>query len=145
MKPLELYDLRYLAAAQGWLELGNHLEADEELENITAEQRAHPAVLEIPWKIYAKAGKWEGALDIASALVQLVPESALGWVHRSFSLHELKRAEEARDNLLRVVDKFPVSATMRYNLACYECQLGNLERAKQLWVPENPSPQKMQF
>jgi predicted Zn-dependent protease len=91
MKPLELHDLRYLAAAQGWLELGNHLEADEELENITAEQRAHPAVLEIRWQIYAKAGKWEGALDIASALVQLVPESALGWVHRSFGLHELNR------------------------------------------------------
>lgn len=130
MKPLELHDLRYLAAAQGWLELGNHLEADEELENITAEQRAHPAVLEIRWQIYAKAGKWEGALDIASALVQLVPESALGCVHRSFSLHELKRSAEARDNLLRVVDKFPVSATIRYNLACYECQLGRLERSK---------------
>jgi len=130
MKPLELHDLRYLAAAQGWLELGNHLEADEELENITAEQRAHPAVLEIRWQIYAKAGKWEGALDIASALVQLVPESALGWVHRSYAFHELKRTEEARDNLLRVVDKFPEDPIMRYNLACYECQLGRLEQAK---------------
>ena len=136
MKPLELHDLRYLAAAQGWLELGNHLEADEELENITAEQRAHPAVLEIRWQIYAKAGKWEGALDIASALVQLVPESALGCVHRSFSLHELKRTEEARDNLLRVVDKFSKDATMRYNLACYECQLGRLDQAR-AWLEKS--------
>jgi predicted Zn-dependent protease len=136
MKPLEPHDLRYLAAAQGWLELGNHLEADEKLENITAEQRAHPAVLEIRWQIYAKAGKWEGALDIASALVQLVPESALGWVHRSFSLHELKRAEEARDNLLRVVDKFPKDATMRYNLACYKCQLGRLDQAR-AWLEKS--------
>ena len=31
----------------------------------------------------------------------------LGWVHRSYALHELKRTAEARDNLLRVVDKFP--------------------------------------
>ena len=38
-----------------------------------------------------------------------------------------------RDNLLRVVDKFPISATMRYNLGCYECQLGNLDRAKR-WL-----------
>jgi hypothetical protein len=33
-------------------------------------------------------------------------------------------------NLLRVVESFSANATMRYNLACYECQLGNLERAK---------------
>jgi hypothetical protein len=27
MKPLELHDQRHLEAAQGWFELGNHLEA----------------------------------------------------------------------------------------------------------------------
>jgi len=45
----------------------------------------------------------------------------------------LKRTGEARDNLLRVVEKFQLSATMRYNLACYECQLGRLEQAK-MWL-----------
>jgi len=44
-------DLRHLQAAQGWLELGNHLEANEELENITAKHRAHPAVLELRWQM----------------------------------------------------------------------------------------------
>jgi len=130
MKQLGISDQRHLKAAQGWFELGDHLEANEELEQITAEHRAHSAVLEMRWQIYAKAKKWEAALDIASALVQMVPELALGWVHRSFSLHELKRTEEARDNLLRVVDKFPEDPIMRYNLACYECQLGRLEQAK---------------
>ena len=28
------------------------------------------------------------------------------------------------------MDKFPISATMRYNLACYECQLDHLDQAK---------------
>jgi tetratricopeptide (TPR) repeat protein len=127
---LTLQDQKHLLAAQGWLELGNHLEANEELEQITAENRAHPAVLEVRWQIYAKAKNWDAALDIASALIRLAPEHALGWVHRSFCLHELKRTEEARDNLLRVVEKFPEDAIMRYNLACYECQLGRLEQAK---------------
>lgn len=35
--------------------------------------------------------------------------------------------------MLAVVDKFPSSATMRYNLACYECQLGRVEQAK-VWL-----------
>jgi regulator of sirC expression with transglutaminase-like and TPR domain len=121
MKPLPLEDQRYLEAAQGWFELGNHLEANEELENITVENRAHPAVLEVRWPIYAKAKKWKGALHIASALAQMVPEEPLSWVDRSYCLRELKRTEEARANLLRVVDKFPEDPIMRYNLACCEC------------------------
>jgi hypothetical protein len=29
-----------------------------------------------------------------------------------------------------VIDKFSTNATMRYNLACYECQLGDLDQAR---------------
>jgi tetratricopeptide (TPR) repeat protein len=120
----------HLQAAQGWLELGNHVEAEAELDNITASLRAHPVVLRVRWEVYAAVKKWEAALDIAAAVIQLDPDGPLGWVYRSYALHELKRTAEARDNLLRVVDRFPASATIRYNLACYECQLGRLEQAK---------------
>ena len=82
------------------------------------------------WEIYAAANKWEAALDIASALTQLMPDHSLGWVHSSYALHELNRTVEARDNLLPVVEKFPDEPILRYNLACYECRLGNLEQAK---------------
>ena len=74
-------------------------------------------------------------MDIAAALIRLEPEDPLGWIQCSYALHELKRTAEARDNLLRVVDKFPISPTVRYNLACYECQLGRLELAKK-WLEE---------
>jgi tetratricopeptide (TPR) repeat protein len=133
VKPLEPPDTHHLQAAQGWLELGNHIEAIEELENIAPQLRAHPEALKVRWEIYAAAKKWEAAIDIAAAIVQLDPDDLAGWIHWSYALHELKRTAEARDNLLRVVEKFPISATMRYNLACYECQLGRLERAKE-WL-----------
>jgi len=32
--------------------------------------------------------------------------------------------------LLPVVDKFPKEHIIRYNLACYACQLGNLKEAR---------------
>src|ERR1035437_3751308 len=99
MKALQPPDTLHLLAAQGWLELGNHIEANEELENITASLRAHPDVLKVRWEIYAAAKKWEAALDIAAAIAQLDPDDPLGWVHRSYALHELKRTAEARDNL----------------------------------------------
>ena len=46
MKGLEPPDSIHLQAAQGWLELGNHLEADKELDEIAPQLRTHPDVLE---------------------------------------------------------------------------------------------------
>jgi tetratricopeptide (TPR) repeat protein len=130
MKPLKPPDSFHVQSAQGWLELGNAVEANEELGKIAPELRSHPDVLKVRWEAYAAARKWEAALEVAAALIQHDPEDPLGWVHRSYCLHELKRTTEARDNLLRVVTRFPLSATMRYNLACYECQLGRLAQAR---------------
>jgi hypothetical protein len=44
---LGLSDQRQLEAAEGWLELGNWYEANEELERISPEKRAHPFVLRV--------------------------------------------------------------------------------------------------
>jgi hypothetical protein len=41
MKSLEHPDSLHLRAAQGWLELGDHLEANEELERISPPLRVH--------------------------------------------------------------------------------------------------------
>ena len=130
MKNLEPPDSFHLQAAQGWLELGNQAEANQELQKIAPEFRMHPGVLKVGWDIHAAGRNWPAALEVAAALIQNDPEDPLGWVHRSYCLHELKQTVEARDGLLSVVGKFPLSATMRYNLACYECQLGRLEQAR---------------
>jgi len=130
MKELSAPDLHHLRAAEGWLELGNQIEAFDELERISPQLRVHPDVLELRWQIYAKEKKWEACVDIARAIAKLAPSRPNGWIHLAFSLHELKRTKEAKEVLLPVVDKFPEEPTMRYNLACYECQLGNLEGAK---------------
>jgi tetratricopeptide (TPR) repeat protein len=130
MKPLDWPDAHFLSAAEGWIELGNHHEAFEELECITPQLRAHPDVLKLRWEIYAKAKHWFAAMNVASGLVSLLPNEVEGWIHRSFALHELKRTAEARDLLQPAVAKFPKDATIPYNLACYETQLGNLAQGK---------------
>jgi predicted Zn-dependent protease len=130
MKQLDLQDQRHLEAAQGWFELGNCIEATEELEQITPEMRGHPSVLEVRWQIYAEARKWEYAAEIAKAISEFAPESPFGFVHLAYSLHELNRIQEAWNVLLPVVDRFPKEHIIRYNLACYACQLGNLNEAR---------------
>jgi predicted Zn-dependent protease len=126
---VDLNDRRYLDAAAGWLGLGDWKQANEELENISAPNRAHPDALRLRYVVYCKALKWDGALDIARALAKLVPSKSFGWIETAHLLHKLKRTVEARDTLLPQVDRFPEEWLIRYNLACYECQLGNLKAA----------------
>jgi len=126
MKPLEHPNSFYLIAAEGWLELGDHLEANEELERISAELRGHPDVLQVRWRVFAAARKWGAAAEIAQGICQLAPDEPFGWIHLSYSLHETK---EALDTLLHVADWFPNNWLIAYNLACYQTQLGDLEEA----------------
>jgi hypothetical protein len=123
-------DSHHLRAAQGWLELGNHAEANEEIQNISAKFRAHPDVLEIQWQIYAHARKWDACVDIGNALMTADPGRSSGWIHHSFALHVLKRTEEAYMHLATVADDFPENWTIPYNLACYCAQLGRCNEAK---------------
>jgi hypothetical protein len=53
MKPLGPPDRLHLETAQGWLELGNHGEATEELARIAPQMRAHPEVLKMRYEICA--------------------------------------------------------------------------------------------
>ena len=117
----------HVNAAEGWLELGNQVEADGELDQVPAELRVHPDVLELRWKIYAMAKKWEACVDIGHALVKMAPARPDSWIHRSYALHALKRTEEASDLLLPAADLFPGHWLIAYNLACYACCLGNQE------------------
>lgn len=122
-------DSHYFSSAVGWLELGNCSEALDDLERISPTKLAQPEVLEVKWSIYAKAHHWEKCVDVAKDLTNVAPKKALGWIHLSFALHELKRTKEAHGNLAAILDRFPNDWLMRYNLACYACQLGDLQEA----------------
>jgi uncharacterized protein HemY len=73
MKPLQPPDSVHLLAAQGWVELGNDVEANAELEKIAPQSRAHPDGLEVRWAIYANEKDWEACMDIAEAIIKLAP------------------------------------------------------------------------
>jgi tetratricopeptide (TPR) repeat protein len=124
MQPFEPPDSFHFKAAQGWLELGNHLEANEELEQIGPELRGHPDVLQLRWQVYSRAKKWEACLEIANAIIKLAPQHAEGWIQLSCALHGLKRTQDAFDNLMTLVEKFPDVWRIPYNLSCYCAQLG---------------------
>ena len=123
-------DELHFQAANGWLELGSWLEANEELENITPQMRVHPDVLALRCEIYGRAEKWHACVDIAETFVNFKPSRAEGWIHRSYALHALLHTQEAFDKLVPAAKQFPNVWTIPYNLACYCAQLGRFDEAK---------------
>jgi Flp pilus assembly protein TadD len=127
---LDYPDLHHARAAQGWLELDQSSEADLELACISPAGRARPEVLDLRWRIEVARQDWVAATDTASRVVEIAPWLVSGWIHRSYSLHELHRTREAWDLLLPAADRFPTNSIVPYNLACYACQLGDLASAR---------------
>ena len=131
VEPLEPPDVHYLRAAIGWLQLGNHIEADAELEGINPKLRVHPDVLQVRWQIYAKAKKWDACVAIARTVVELDPDRASGWMDLAYSLRRVVDAglSAACEALLVAAEKFPTEPLILYNLSCYACQMGRMEDA----------------
>ncbi len=123
-------DTHHLSAAEGWLELGDHREALNELNLVSSAEQGSVEVLGLRWSISAQLKQWEACVVVAERIIELAPKNEFGWIHRSYALHELKRTSEARDLLQPASKRFPKNETIPYNLACYECQLGNLDEAR---------------
>jgi tetratricopeptide (TPR) repeat protein len=130
---MEPPDIHYLHAAEGWLGLGNLEEAQREFDKIRTEYHRDAEVLNVAWQIEAKRKQWETCVRLAELLIEAAPDHSAGWIHRSYSLHELRLTQAAWDKLLPVVDRFPNESIIRYNLACYACQLGQIETARE-WL-----------
>jgi tetratricopeptide (TPR) repeat protein len=128
---LEPPDTYHLRAAEGWLELGNTLEAGEEIARITPARLDHPDVLEMRWEICAVGRRWEPALEIAQRLVEIAPERSSGWLHRAYAMRRAPGGglQKAWDALRPAFEKFSKVSLISFNLACYAAQLGRLDDA----------------
>ena len=135
MQSLGPPDTHFLSAAVGWWELGNVTEAKAELDRIAPLLRDHPDVLEVRWLIHAQDKNWEEGFTVAEKLVEVAPERSSGWLHRAYALRRVRRGglQAASDVLLPAFERFPEEPIIPYNLACYACQLGRLEQARQ-WL-----------
>ena len=126
-------DTIYLEAAAGWIELEDYDSANEELENIRADWREHPDILDLRCLIYAHYKQWDACLDIASAIVKLVPDRVWGWVHKAYAQRRATGGsiDKAKPVLEEAAKLFPDHDMIQYNLACYNAQLGHLDAAQE--------------
>jgi hypothetical protein len=128
--PLLPDDQRHLTAAEGYAELGMFLDANAELEAIDAEVRHVPEVLTVRLEIYRGLEKWELMRTVAARLTAHDPEDADWAISLAYATRRAQSIEAAKLILLEAVERLPDEPILHFNLACYECQLGELEVAK---------------
>jgi len=122
-------DRKHLEAAEAWLHLGNHVEAEGELESIAADLSADPEVLSVRWEICAAAKRWDAALKVALTIVATNPKRTKNWLRKSQSLRELRRFIEARANIRLARESNDWAVDDLYDLASEAAHLDDPEEA----------------
>ena len=135
MQGLEPSDIHRLNAALGWLGLNAPADARAELTAIAPAQQSHPALLEVRWLICAHEQNWPDALAVARAELAAAPDDSSGWLHQAYALRRTTGGglPQAKEALLPAAEKFPAEPVIAFNLACYACQLSQLDEARE-WL-----------
>jgi len=121
---------RIILSAQGYFELEMNKEAIAELDKLPLADQLRPDVLEMRVLILMKDQRWREALSASEKLCAVAPQIPIGFIHAAYCLHEMGQTREAKELLLEGPASLVNDATYHYNLACYECALGNLEAAR---------------
>lgn len=105
-------------------------DANEELERIDPFNRAVPEVLAVRIAIYHGLQKWELMRGIAKRLADFQPDDVQWTISLAYATRRAQSIEAAKEILLNAESRFPKEAIIFYNLAYYECQLGEIENTK---------------
>ena len=106
------------------------LEADTELDKIDPFNRAAPEVLALRIAIYRGLEKWELMQELAKRLAEFEPDDIQWTISLAYATRRVDSIQAAKEILLNAEPKFPKDAAIKYNLACYLCQIGDLQNAK---------------
>ncbi len=121
---------RHLQAAQGFLELGLPIDANEEIESIEPELKTLSEVLAVRLEIYRALGHWGLMETVARQLCRQQPDDPRWFIALGFATRRAIGLQEALTVLATVANRFPACGTILYNLACYAAQLGHLNVAR---------------
>ncbi|MES2596102.1 MAG: hypothetical protein V4662_12235 [Verrucomicrobiota bacterium] len=122
---------RRILAAQGYVELGLHEEAQVELSALPLDIRERVDVIELTVLCHMHHQHWVEGLALAQKLCRMEPDQPGGFIHAAFCLHELGRTIEALDVLARGPAALRTKPVYYYNLGCYLARLGEEEKALQ--------------
>ncbi len=117
--------------ASGYVALGLLDHASDELEAVDFRDRFSIDVMTARLELHMAAEQWDIVANFARRLVDLDPDDVDAWIALGCAVRRTEGLPAARDVLLKIE---PVHgdkrAVIHFNLACYNCLLGDITTAK---------------
>jgi len=117
--------------ALGYVALGLTDLAAEELEAVPGDDRRSLPVRLARIELYMEAKDWKQLVAVGKEVARADPSQERAWIGWAYGLRSLEQVADAR-GVLQVAERYHGKrcALLHYNLACYECLLGDLTAAR---------------
>lgn len=121
---------RHLQDAQSCLESGQHEKAWDELEKIPADLRESEEVTLLQLAVQIAMENWKAAAKIARQAVKIHSDCSDIYIAGAYALRRTRNVRAARRFLTEGQLTMEENGLYWFDLACYNCQLGEIDRAK---------------
>ena len=127
---LDAPDELHLRAAVAYIELGMFDEAQAEMEKIDPFCRLLPELLAARIPLYRVSERWDLMAIVAKKLTEWNPEEPGNFVDWADATRRTESIHAAHAILTRAASLHPTDPTIQFYLACYEAQMGSLDRGE---------------
>ncbi len=118
-----------LQRCDGYLDLSLREKALAELDRVPTGYRDSLPYLDLLLRLKMDVEDWESAAEVARLLRDRLPDRPAYWVQLAYATRRSQDIPAARSVLAQARSRFRDVAVIPYNLACYECRLGETEAA----------------
>jgi lipopolysaccharide biosynthesis regulator YciM len=125
-RPHQLEPKVHWSRVTGYMQLGIIDEALIELAMLPDDDQWGKKKRAMRLEIFQQQKKWQEMAEVAHGLRMEFPEDVQWWIADAFATRRSQSIEQAREILLEGLVCHYEDATIRFNLACYACQLGSL-------------------
>lgn len=120
-----------LSYATGYLHLGMHSKARQELDALSADIQDEPEVMSLRGRILLAERKWQETIDFCQTSRQKHPTVADFFIQQALAYDKLDMPGKARSTWLSAPKEIRSTAFYHYNLARCEVKLGHFALARQ--------------
>jgi hypothetical protein len=113
--------------------LGDWEQGKKEMLSVTAAGQAHPETLAVGLQFMVACGQLQLVEKISRLLCVACPDNPHGWFFLAGALNGTNRCAEAKELLLKAIERFPEGVQFYFLLASCCCRLGQFKQARQWW------------
>ena len=125
-RPHQLEPKVHWSRVTGYMQLGIIEEALIDLAMLPDDDQWGKKKRAMRLEIFQQQKNWQEMAEVAHGLRMEFPEDVQWWIADAFATRRSQSIEQAREILLEGLVCHYEDATIRFNLACYACQLGSL-------------------